>query len=149
MEISFKQYLITEKVHASTYKEILNDNNFRIGFEFEYFDDNVNNHVEELLMDMETDEEDEDDGYNDYEDQRQVMNESGDFESIVLDSFDFDSFPFKNVTVYEEGYENWNIVPDESVELSRGGVEIVSPIMTLSEGLVSLEKVLNYIKNKQ
>ena len=41
MKITFKQYLITEKVHASTYREILNDTKFFLGLEYEYYDHNL------------------------------------------------------------------------------------------------------------
>ena len=45
MKQTFKQYLITEKVHASTYREILADRKFKIGLEFEYYDKNLRDRI--------------------------------------------------------------------------------------------------------
>jgi len=39
--LTFKQYLITEKVHASSYREIMNDTKFFLGLEYEYYDNNL------------------------------------------------------------------------------------------------------------
>jgi len=41
MDLTFKQYLITEKVHASSYREIMNDTKFFLGLEYEYYDNNL------------------------------------------------------------------------------------------------------------
>ena len=41
MKLTFKQYLITEKVHASSYREIMNDSKFFLGLEYEYYDNNL------------------------------------------------------------------------------------------------------------
>jgi len=41
MALTFKQYLITEKVHASSYREIMNDTKFFLGLEYEYYDNNL------------------------------------------------------------------------------------------------------------
>jgi len=38
MNKTFKEYLLTEKVNASTYAEIARDNNITIGMEFEFLD---------------------------------------------------------------------------------------------------------------
>jgi len=46
MKKTFIQYLITEKVHASTYREILADTKFKIGLEYEYFDNNMQSQLD-------------------------------------------------------------------------------------------------------
>lgn len=45
---TFKQYLITEKVQYDEYRTISSDDSFTVGFEFEFFENNIADNYEEI-----------------------------------------------------------------------------------------------------
>lgn len=71
---------------------------------------------------------------------------SDNFEDIIENSFNFDNFPFNNYLIGDTDKKKWGIIPDGSLPVSDGGVEIVSPVMVLKDGLNAMKKVFDFIK---
>lgn len=70
----------------------------------------------------------------------------------IEQGFNFEEFPFKNYVIggYQEHKDvvnKWRIEVDESIKPKGGGMEIVSPIMSLNDAINVLPKIFEFISN--
>lgn len=69
-----------------------------------------------------------------------------DFLDSINHHFNFSDFPYDNIKAqYNSSTSHWTIIHDESLEFENGGIEIVSPILTLNEAIRAIKNVSNYI----
>lgn len=69
------------------------------------------------------------------------------FNNEINDRYNFEEFPFPDPLIGKTSKTRWGIVPDGSLPLKDGGVEVVSPVMVLKDGLNAINKMFEYIKD--
>lgn len=71
-----------------------------------------------------------------------------DFNEIIQTVLDETwDFPFPKPLIGKTNKKRWGIVPDGSLPLIDGGIEIVSPIMVLKDGLNAMEQMFDFIEH--
>lgn len=154
-------FLTEFKVSKNIFDEVKNDSNFRLGFEAEFHVKNAS----DLLID--------DEGYypNDFEtysyyNNFEIQNKDSDISNNIMyeketlfklaDLFSqFLGLHHGSISLEDSGYKTWKIMVDPSLYSSPNllfdanndiGVELVSPVMTLRDGLIWIDKIFNMIK---